>query len=76
MVTTKDKEEWAHGMRHLSATAHLALLPGTRSLSSSHFPQPTMSSTIPYHQPMHIYWDSSEAKLLFQPNPSENNALE
>ncbi len=32
--------------------------------------------TVPLHQPLPSYWDSSEAKLIFQPNHVEKNALE
>jgi hypothetical protein len=50
----------------------LSVLPDTCSSYANHCPMPT----IPLDQPLPSYWDSSEAKLIFQPNHVENNALE
>jgi hypothetical protein len=50
----------------------LAVLPDTCSSYANHCQMPT----VPLHQPLPSYWDSSEAKLIFQPNHVESNALE
>ncbi len=50
----------------------LAVLPDTCSSYAYHCPMPT----VPLDQPLPSYWDSSEAKLIFQPNHVENDALE
>ena len=39
-------------------------------------PPDTCSSSANHCQPLPTYWDSTEAQLLFNPVPSEKNALE
>jgi hypothetical protein len=50
----------------------LAVLPDTCSSNANHCPM----STVPLHQPLLSFWDSSELKSIIQPNHAENNALE